>query len=342
MSAEQLFSQQAGPGGVSLSVGELAAGLQQLGLLDPVEAGRLARAAARMDSGGGHDFRGVNLAGFCRLMGSVPGEGGKGCGAIGDEAVEALASMPTSVESIEETAMHLQRGRWSIRIVCSEKLGSVWSSAKAPGKEGGRPFSVWRPDVRASGGGLHKGLQKLVGGAAVGRREFLLGDIGVRGLDPPTRGGPVLQVKLAGHPPKGHGLGLGLDAWVRRFLPRPIAFRLLWHDRSGNAAASAGVQEGGGAGGLYVWRPVPPSDLFVTLGAICSTDATEPTDVDVRCVPRTWLVRGDSLGPALWSLGDRREIRIQDTLGGVIACPTENLKYLPSWSFISDQFYAGT
>ena len=28
--------------------------------------------------------------------------------------------------------------------------------------------------------------------------------------------------------------------------------------------------------------------------------------------------------------------------GGVIACPAENLRYLPCWAFISDKFFVGT
>ena len=136
-------------------------------------------------------------------------------------------------------------------------------------------------------------------------------------------------------------------------------------------------------------------------------------------VPRAWLVRGDTLGPALWSLGDRQDtqdiwelipifhdftlfkarsqsarrvrcstefgyrdrvdriwiwneftgnrmaprcqeaycscwcmIEVKKSLfwpievatepGGVIACPAENLRYLPCWAFISDKFFAGT
>jgi len=82
--------------------------------------------------------------------------------------------------------------------------------------------------------------------------------------------------------------------------------------------------------------------MFVALGAICTTDPAEPVDVEVRCVLRAWLVRGDSLGPVLWSLGERQEVRVQEGLAGVIACPTENLKYLPSWTFISDRFFVGS
>ena len=68
--------------------------------------------------------------------------------------------------------------------------------------------------------------------------------------------------------------------------------------------------------GLYVWRPVPPNDLYVAIGAVCTTEANEPRHVDVRCVPRAWLVRGDMLGAALWSLGDRHEVKVQEGLGG--------------------------
>ena len=151
----------------------------------------------------------------------------------------------------------------------------------------------------------------------------------------------MAKIKLAKSPPKGGGLGLGLEAWMSRFLPRPVAFRLLCHDRRGSTADAFGGTSPGGEG-LYLWRPVPPSDLYVALGAVCTTDPSEPRGIDVRCVPRAWLVRGDTLGPALWSLGDRHEVKVQEGLGGVIACPAENLRYLPCWAFISDKFFAGT
>jgi len=227
-------------------------------------------------------------------------------------------------------------GRWSVRIMRHDKFSKVWSSARVPGLEA-QPISIWRPDFR--GGNIQSGFRSLVSGGVL--RQFLLGDLGVRGLDAPEHS-LFLEIKAATAAPATPGLGLTLDAWIARYLPRPVAFRLLWHDRRGGE--SPGRKRGGTSekGSLYVWRPVTPNGLFVALGAVCTTDATEPWDLDVRCVPKAWLVRGDSLEATLWSLGDRREVRVQHCLGGVIACPTDNLRFLPSWSFISHHFYVGS
>eukprot|EP00438_Fugacium_kawagutii_P036160 Skav228029 [mRNA] locus=scaffold1073:218488:221553:- [translate_table: standard] len=74
-SAKQLFALQAGRKSLHMSVHELAQGLQQFGLLDQAEAGRLALAAAKFE---GQSFiadknLSVSLENFIRLMGTVPG-----------------------------------------------------------------------------------------------------------------------------------------------------------------------------------------------------------------------------------------------------------------------------
>lgn len=335
MTLKQLFSQRAGKGGVHLSTSELVACLQQLGV-DEIEAGRLVLAAVKMDFSGDllnlcSEPTSVSLSGFQKLMGSL---GNPEPSSDEDEA--AVSEMPASPETcIAETALALDQGRWSVRVVAHQKFSPVWSSAQVPGHEG-RPFGIWRLDLRSlAAGNFQQNLRTLVG-VKSGVRHFLLGDIGVRGLGPPSSG-LVLQLKASKNPPKGRGAGHSLDGWIARYLPRPIAYRLIWHDRRGVAD-----QGGAGGEGLYVWRPVPPSEFFIAVGAVCTTDSAEPRGVDIRCVPKTWLVRGDTLGPATWSLGERQEIRVQEGLRDVIACPTEQLRYYPSWAFISDRFFAGT
>ncbi|CAK9074049.1 unnamed protein product [Durusdinium trenchii] len=343
-SPKQLFALQAGQRCLHMSVIDLARALQQFGFLDQAEAGRLALAAARFESqsltSDANLF--VSLDNFVRLMGSVPGS----LVEERDDQHDTSSVMASPSAQMAETQLNLEAGRWAIKIVPHDRMVEVWSSRKVPGSEA-RPFSIWRPDLKtgaaAGGNTFQQGLRSLVG-AGTGRL-FLLGDIGKRGLDAPAQC-LVAKVKMSRFLPKGAGLGLGLEAWMSRFLPRPVAFRLLWHDRRGATADAFGGPQAGSASspsgeGLYVWRPVPPSDLFVAPGAVCTADSSEPRGVEIRCVPRAWLVRGDSLGPALWT-NDRHEVKVQEGLGGVIACPTENLSHLPCWTFISHQFFAGT
>jgi len=304
--------------------------------VDELEAGRLALAAARLDFSGDllnlcSEPASVSLTGFQKLMGSI---GGEASCSEEDEAV-AVDEVPASpVACGEETALQMEAGRFSVRLVSHGKFVPVWSSAQVPGHEG-RPFRIWRLDTRGLGASNFQASLKSFVGVKSGVRHFLLGDVGTKGLEAPTSGF-ALQLKTSKSLPKGKGAGHSLDGWIARFLPKPIAYRLVWHDRRGTADSS------GGAEGLYVWRPVPPTEFFVAVGAVCTTDANEPRGIDIRCVPKTWLVRGDTLGPPAWSLGERQEIRVQEGLRDVIACPAEHLRYYPSWAFISERFFAGT
>lgn len=40
--------------------------------------------------------------------------------------------------------------------------------------------------------------------------------------------------------------------------------------------------------GLYIWKPIPPSPHFVTLGMIATTTADPPSLTSIRCVPKGW------------------------------------------------------
>ncbi|CAJ1364639.1 unnamed protein product, partial [Effrenium voratum] len=311
-SVKQLFSLQAGRRCLHISVQELSQVLQQFGL-DQAEAGRLALAAARLNSQATAEVMPVTLDNFLKLMATVPGS------VVEDEvdvAEDALDAAPSPTAALQEMQINLEAGRFAIKVISHNRLVEVWTSRRIPGSEA-RPFSIWRPDLKtgaaAGGNSIQQGLRSLVGVGA--GRLFMLGDVGKRGLDMPTTC-LVAKLKPSKSLPKGAGLGLGLEAWMSRFLPRPVAYRLLWYDRRGAEPGPSSP----GAGGLYVWRPVPPSDLYVALGAVCTTDSSEPRGVDVRCVPRAWLVRGDGLGSTLWSLGDRHEVKVQEQLGARLMC----------------------
>lgn len=60
-------------------------------------------------------------------------------------------------------------------------------------------------------------------------------------------------------------------------------------DYSHNSTALFFVQSSGDKA-LYVWRPVPPSSVFVALGMIATTTEAPPPQDSVRCVPRRWVV----------------------------------------------------
>jgi len=123
--------------------------------------------------------------------------------------VTDIASSPAACS--EETAINMNSGRWAIRLVIHNKFVPVWSSTRLPGHEA-RPFCIWRAEVRETG--LQKGLRQLVG-VKSSQKQFILGDIGLRGLAPPERG-LVLQIKASTSKPRGSGLNLSLESWMAR------------------------------------------------------------------------------------------------------------------------------
>jgi hypothetical protein len=56
-----------------------------------------------------------------------------------------------------------------------------------------------------------------------------------------------------------------------------------------------------GAQPLYVWEPVPPSEGFVALGCVCTTDEDAPSVRSVYCVPRAWVEPAPDMVKLVWT-----------------------------------------
>ncbi|CAK0855008.1 unnamed protein product [Prorocentrum cordatum] len=74
-----------------------------------------------------------------------------------------------------------------------------------------------------------------------------------------------------------------LDLFISIFFPHPVRFRKEWSQVNTRAGATTSP--------LYVWNSassVAPSDDYVTLGVVATTDGLEPPLSSMRCVPRYW------------------------------------------------------
>mmetsp|Transcript_24616 Transcript_24616/g.56402 ORF Transcript_24616/g.56402 Transcript_24616/m.56402 type:complete len:579 (-) Transcript_24616:110-1846(-) len=68
---------------------------------------------------------------------------------------------------------------------------------------------------------------------------------------------------------------------LKQYLPHPARFRLSWSITHGSNK-------------FYAWEPIPPSNMFVTLGMVGTTTEEQPNVSCVRCLPRTWVQESNS------------------------------------------------
>lgn len=72
-----------------------------------------------------------------------------------------------------------------------------------------------------------------------------------------------------------------LDSFVDRFFPHPVRYRQVWAQQSVNVSSTS----------MHVLKPIPPSEVYVAVGVVTTTDDKEPALHRVRCVPRRWVQR---------------------------------------------------
>lgn len=79
------------------------------------------------------------------------------------------------------------------------------------------------------------------------------------------------------------------EVHVNYLMPHPTGFKMVWWQQSTSEA-----------GNLYVWRPIPPSDDFVSLGYVATTTNQEPALDSVRCVNKGFLVPATMKPVKIW------------------------------------------
>ena len=81
-----------------------------------------------------------------------------------------------------------------------------------------------------------------------------------------------------------------MSAVVEQLFPAPLRYRLAWHDAHAKPP-------------LYIWRPVPPSPLFVAVGMLATTTEEPPELTAMSCLPRRFAAVESSLPRNIWRHG---------------------------------------
>jgi hypothetical protein len=96
-------------------------------------------------------------------------------------------------------------------------------------------------------------------------------------------------------------------------LPHPTSYQEVWRQRRGDRP-------------LYIWKPIPPTGDYVSLGMLATPSEDPPDASECRCVPRIWLVPSKTKPRRVWtdagSGGRAGSFWIMENLGLLQVTPT--------------------
>lgn len=185
------------------------------------------------------------------LVTMVPGAGfpGREVSAVREALTEAMLKQKPS-------------GRYKIKWQTHSSFQEVWTTK---GTLAEKPLSIWAP---------------LFDLAPSSRRRLAMGHIAGIGFSKPTSQ-DVFMLEVTDTSAGWLQSDFSeMDAFINRYFPCPRGFRQMWVQ----PATAAGL----GAKPLYLWKPIPPSDDFVSLGVVATTSDEHPSTRVTRCVPRQW------------------------------------------------------
>jgi len=153
----------------------------------------------------------------------------------------------------------------------AKALREAWSTRGLPTEQ---MFSLWAPEVKAEFWPIGRV-----------RHRFCVGHYGNSSLDRPKIASglsvPEVEDVLQWQVIKDGAL----DQALSQYAPHPDYFKIEYFKDS--------VEPN-----IYAWRPVPPSEDFVSLGMIFTKSNDEPPTSSMRCIHRSWL-RPTSVEPEL-------------------------------------------
>ena len=115
------------------------------------------------------------------------------------------------------------------------------------------------------------------------RIRICLGHYVHHSFDKPGRGGlfskPSNEAYTLEIKDKEHwgisGYGENMLPVLNKILPPPLRFKLVWSQLHGCQP-------------IFIWKPIPPSPAFVSLGMLATTSEEPPAMAQIRCVPKHW------------------------------------------------------
>jgi Ca2+-binding EF-hand superfamily protein len=158
-------------------------------------------------------------------------------------------------------------GAIKVKVKKATKFSQVWNSQ---GSMSRYKIAVWEATIQSGAFKQNK--------AAVN-----LGHFAGKNFDNPSRDS---DERLYLEVTDTSGNFIGGSSWLPhvldRYMPYPARFRLAWSLTHGSNP-------------FYAWEPVPPSDEFVALGFIGTTEDKQPSVKSLRCVPRSWCKESTNL-----------------------------------------------
>eukprot|EP01061_Rhynchopus_euleeides_P041314 TRINITY_DN7171_c0_g2_i1.p1 TRINITY_DN7171_c0_g2~~TRINITY_DN7171_c0_g2_i1.p1 ORF type:complete len:2989 (+),score=1239.68 TRINITY_DN7171_c0_g2_i1:95-8968(+) len=182
----------------------------------------------------------------------------------GDGPAMAAEAVP---EVIRIPVMKASKLRFEMESVRCSDFERVWTSRGTPCE---KPLTVWRMEISKS--------KMRIGGSY--SKKFTFGHVVRPGYSKPSSRDDYPALLIHIHDRAGMRAPGELRAWMAKFAPHPVAYRLVW------------AMKGEHSSKLYVWKPVPPSEHFVGVGIVCTTEKQEPALDEVRCFPKDWCVKG--------------------------------------------------
>ena len=221
-------------------------------------------------------------------------------------------------QMLKETDLN---ARYKVKLMSHDSVRKLWSSQglNCP------PITVWEATQLATGGGILHARSHSV------RERVCLGNLVTFNHDKQLTQCTVIEVRdmFAGYPKKQQGETL--EDWIEKVLPRPTSYRLIWAEKSGSKP-------------LYIWRPVPRSEVFQAVGVVCTLTPKEPALTEVRTIPRQWLAReivdikDRALQGLTWKDSGRR-IWAQELLSVMDADKEGNSDVFTMWQILSERFF---
>jgi hypothetical protein len=223
--------------------------------------------------------------------------------------VIAPREMPEIHEVIEEVKQAAQVedsvfAKVRVRVTRVRSFQKIWSTQGTPSRH---PCTIFAPKV----------------GASWGKQTICIGHYAVNAI--------VNSPSAACYTLEFVGSTAQFNVVKDRLLPHPTKYTQVWRKELTT-------------GSVFVWKPVSPSDNFVALGMVCTTDAKEPPVTMTYCIPSGWLVPSRASLGKLWddsgTGGKRGSFWKADQFNLLVAVPSLDRPTGPFYDMWKQEFYA--
>ncbi|CAM9183768.1 unnamed protein product [Choristocarpus tenellus] len=207
---------------------------------------------------------------------------------------------------------------FKLKVHKQERLERIWTTH---GTASRTKCSVWVP-TGLQLGPLHRNKERLCFG------HFSRAGLSGWGRKDADVEPQILEITDTGKWRMRHGRKL--DSVIDTLFPKPKRFREVW-------------KQVGGDKELYVWRPVPPSNLFVSMGMVVTNSEEAPPSDSVRCLPRRWVVESKFTPVKVWddsgTEGRAGALWVVNKLHLMAASVGHELPQGPFWDLKEDRFF---